>query len=90
MSSVDPETKALQHSIFWSKVRRAREMDPGEKFADGPRLFDQASAVMRAGILAQFPDFDEDQVTTEIRRRLAIRRQIDEQGIYVDAGYIDD
>ncbi len=64
-------------------------MDPGEKFADGPRLFDQACATMRAGIRAQFPSFDEEQLSAELRRRLAIRRQLDEKGIYVDAGHAD-
>lgn len=65
-------------------------MDPGEKFADGPRLFDQSCAMMRAGIRSQFPSFDEKQVTAELRRRLAIRRRLDETGIYVDIGYADE
>ena len=90
MSQVDPEIKALQDSIFLSKVARARRTPIDEKIFDGPRLFDQSCARMCDGIRHDHPDFTEQQVQRELRRRLKIKRLLDERGLYVDAGYIDE
>lgn len=90
MSSVDSETKALMDSIFINKALRARERSMGEKFLDGPRLFEAGCTLMRNGIRWQFPEFSEQQVEAELRRRLAIRRKIDEAGIYRDGGVLDE
>ena len=90
MSQVDAETKQLMDSIFIEKVLRARQRTPGEKMLDGPRLFAMGCLMMRNGIRWQFPEFTEEQVEAELVRRLAIRRQIDEAGIYQDAGVLDE
>ena len=81
----DPDStssKALMDAIFLDKVRRARQTPMDQKMLDGPRLFDLNCQIMRSGIRAQFPDFDEERVEKELRRRLAIQRRIDEAGIY--------
>ncbi len=83
-------TKQLQDAVFLSKVRKARKQSIGEKLLEGPRLFDVACQRMRVGIRHQFPDDDDDQVEKELRHRLKIKRQIDEQGFFVPAGRIDD
>ena len=88
--SVDPETKALQDSIFLTKVARARKQSPGEKMMEGPRLFDLACQRMRDGIRHQFPHYDEQQVDAELGRRLKVKREIDEQGFYETLGNIDE
>jgi len=90
MSQVDPEIKALQDSIFLSKVARARGTPIDEKIFDGPRLFDQACHRMRDGIRHDHPDYTEGQVEAELRRRLRIKRMLDERGFFEDAGYIDE
>lgn len=90
MSGPDEETKRLMDEIFIDKVMRARQRSIGEKILDGPRLFDTACKLMRSGIRWQFPNFDDEQVETELRRRLAIRRQIDEAGIYRNVGVLDE
>ena len=90
MSQVDAETKQLMDSIFIDKVLRARQRTPGEKMLDGPRLFAMGCLMMRNGIRWQFPEFTEEQVEAELVRRLAIRRRIDEAGIYQDAGVLDE
>lgn len=90
MSSVDLETKRLMDEIFIGKVLRARQRTPGEKMLDGPRLFAVGCLMMRNGIRWQFPDYTEEQVEAELVRRLAIRRRIDEAGIYQDAGVLDE
>ncbi len=90
MSQPDAETKALMDSIFIDKVLRARRRSIGEKMLDGPRLFEDGCLLMRNGIRWQFPEFSDEQVESELRRRLAIRRKIDEAGIYRDAGVLDE
>ena len=90
MSQVDPEIKALQHAIFLSKVAQARRMSMGEKFAAGPLLFDQNCRIMRDEIRVQYPDYTEEQVEDEVRRRLAVEKQLSDGDIYVDAGMIDE
>lgn len=89
MSGPDEETKALQASIFWSKVRRAREAPEGEKLMEGPRLFDVVAGRMRSGIRADHPEFNEEQVWAEFSRRLAVLKRISDAGHYRDAGLID-
>ena len=90
MGSIDEETKRLMDEIFIDKVLRARQRSIGEKFLDGPRLFETGCQMMRSGIRWQHPDFTDEQVEAELRRRLAIRRRIDEAGIYRDAGVLDE
>ena len=90
MRQVDPEIKALQDAIFLSKVARARRTPIDEKLFDGPRLFDQSCGLIRGGIRHEHPDFSDEQVDAELRRVLAIKRQLDERGLYEHVGYIDE
>lgn len=90
MSQIDPEIKALQDAIFLSKVARARRTPINEKLADGPLLFDQSIQLMRGGIRSEHPEYTDEQIEREVRRRLAIARKIDEAGLYQDAGLIDE
>ena len=77
-------------AIFVDKVRRARQTPMDQKMLDGPRLFDVNCQIMRSGIRAQFPEFDEAQVEKEFERRLAIARRIDDAGIYRNVGTADE
>ncbi len=87
---VAPDIKALQDSIFWSKVERAKQTPLEEKFLDGPRLFDEMSRWTKACIRGEHPEFTDEQVQQEFLRRLAIRKRLDDAGFYQDAGFIDD
>jgi hypothetical protein len=90
VSQVEPEIKALQDDIFLSKVERARKASVSEKLADGPRLFDQNMRLMRGFIRSQNPDFTEEQVESEVDRRLRIAKKLADRDIYRDAGIIDE
>ena len=90
MSKVDPEIKALQNSIFLSKVVRARRTPVSEKLADGPNLFDQNVRLMRGFIGSQHPDFTKEQIDKEVDRRLRIGKRIADGNIYRDAGLVDE
>lgn len=70
--------------IFREKVLRARRQSPESKFEQGIELFELSLVRMRGGIRAQNPQFTEEQVEMELRRRLARARQIQEHGFYSD------
>ena len=59
------------------RTERASRMTPGERVLAGPRLFDMACRFARAGIRAQFPGADHEEVERILAQRLAIRRQDD-------------
>ena len=84
MSQIDVETRSLQNAIYIERVLRARRTPMDEKILDGLRLFDMNCAMAKSGIRSQFPQFTEEQVEQEFRRRLAIARKIDDAGIYRD------
>ncbi|MFM9962790.1 MAG: hypothetical protein ACKV2Q_16390 [Planctomycetaceae bacterium] len=90
MSQVSPELQSLQDDLFRSKVRRARQMTPDERMMEGLRLFDRGVSLMRDGIRAQHPEFDDAQVEREVHRRLAIAKRLDDAGLYRDAGVVSD
>lgn len=76
------EFQPLMDEIFREKVLRARQQQPGEKFADGFALFEEALVWMRAGIRGQFPHFSDDAVEAELHRRIRRVRQVEEHGFY--------
>lgn len=90
MPEPDDETKQLMDEIFIDKILRARRRSISEKILDGPKLFESSCAMMRNGIRSQHPDFNADQIEQELRRRLAIKRRIDEAGIYTNVGVLDE
>lgn len=90
MNQVSPELQSLQDDLFRAKVRRARRMSPDERMMEGLRLFDRGMSLMRDGIRAQHPDFDESQVENEVSRRLAVAKRLEEAGMCRDAGVVSD
>jgi hypothetical protein len=76
------EILILQASIDQSTIRRAAELSLADKLRLGADLFDDGIRWLRQMIKAEQPNLSEDQVDQEIDRRRAIKRQIDEQGIY--------
>ncbi len=74
---MDDQIRKLADSIYWDRVRRAREQSSVEKLLDGPRLFDFACRISRDGIRHQHPEADEAEVERLLRERLALGRQIE-------------
>lgn len=72
----------LQASIDQSTLRRASELSMADKFRLGADLFDDSIRWLKQIIRAEQPNLSEDQVDQEIDRRRAIKRQMDEQGLY--------
>ena len=79
---METSTTDLADAIFRDKVLRARQQSPDEKWAICFELHELAIATMRAGIQSQFPELDQAGIAAELDRRLRIRRQLEEQGIY--------
>ncbi|MFN7732532.1 MAG: hypothetical protein ACK5OB_11560 [Pirellula sp.] len=53
-----------------------------DKFRLGADLFDDSIRWLKQIIRAEQPNLSDDQVDQEIDRRRAIKRQMDEQGLY--------
>ncbi len=64
-------------ALFVEKVLAARQRPFEEKFLAGGILFEAAVERMKMGILMDQPNATEEEVAAEIRRRLAISRQLE-------------
>lgn len=67
----------LAEAIYREKVERARRRPLAEKLLDGGELFQYACLITKAGIRHDHPQFSEEQVRAELRRRLDIARRLE-------------
>ena len=70
-------TESLQDAIYLKKIERARRMSSLEKFLAGEELFELACKQMLGNIRGQMPNGSDEEWRAELRRRLAIGRQLD-------------
>jgi hypothetical protein len=59
------------------EVSRARAMDPAERLLEGPRLFDRACELMRAGIRHGHPGASEAEVLERLRHQLDLVSELE-------------
>ena len=71
-------TPELIDAIYRDKVLRARRQPLAEKLLDGPRLYAMASEFAKAGIRAQHPEADEAEVLEILKKRLALKRRLEQ------------
>lgn len=71
----DAALDELARQIRRDRVERARRMSFEQKFWAGAELFDAACEVTKAGIRSEHPEWAEEQVMSELKRRLVRRRQ---------------
>jgi len=76
------EIRELQAAIDQSTLRRATELTMAEKIKLGADLFDDGIRWLKQIVKAEQPDLSDDQINQEIDRRRAIKRRIEEQGLY--------
>ena len=76
------EFQPLMDDIFREKVRRARLQSPESKLVAGLDLFEESLVRIRGGVRAQFPDFSDEEIETEVRRRIDRVRQVQEHGFF--------
>ncbi len=73
---MEPTTQ-LVDQLFVDKVLAARERSLEEKFLAGGNLFEAAVERMKIGVLMQYPNASDEQIQSELRRRLAISRHME-------------
>jgi hypothetical protein len=71
-------TPGLIDTLFRDKVRAARAMTPQDRVLAGPRMFEIACEIAKAGIRHQHPDADEERVLQLLRQRLAWARRLED------------
>ncbi len=74
--------RPLQAAIDQSNLRRAAELSMADKFKLGADLYDDGIRWLKQIIKAERPDYTAEQVNEELDRRRAIKRQVEEAGIF--------
>lgn len=75
-AGMDDRIAADARFALLAKVKQAREMSAGAKFAAGAELFEEACLWTMAGISAQHPEASEAEKRQELRRRLDLGDRI--------------
>jgi hypothetical protein len=76
------EFQPLMDDIFRRKVLRAREQKRKGQVPSGFDLFKDSVSRIRAGVRSDFPQFSDEQINAEVRRRLRRVKQVQEHGFY--------
>jgi hypothetical protein len=74
--------RQLQASIEQSNLRRAAELSILEKLKLGADLYDDGIRWLKQIIKAEQPDLSDEQVSEELDRRKAIKRRVEEAGLF--------
>jgi len=81
-SALECEIRELQASIDQSNLRRAAELSVAEKLKLGADLYDDGIRWLKTIIKAERPDISDEQVSDELDRRRAIKRRVEERGLF--------
>ena len=83
-STVPMELQNLQKDILRRKVEHEKSRCKTDELSGG-KLWLRQMVFVRDGIQALHPSWDAEQVESEIQRRLALKRRIDDAGLYKPA-----
>ena len=81
-SVAEREVRDLKSSIDQSNLRRAAELSMPEKLRLGADLYDDGIRWLKQIIRAEQPSLCDEQVSEELDRRKAIKRRVEEQGLF--------
>jgi hypothetical protein len=81
-SVAETEIRDLKSSIDQSNLRRAAELSMPEKLRLGADLYDDGIRWLKQIIKAEQPDLSDEQVSEELDRRKAIKRRVEEEGLF--------
>jgi hypothetical protein len=76
------EIRELAASIDQANLRRAAELSMAEKFKLGADLYDDGIRWLKQIIKAEQPDLSDEEVNHELDRRKAIKRRVEEAGLF--------
>ena len=82
LTATEREIRQLQASIDQSNLRRAANLSMAEKFKLGADLYDDGIRWLKQIIKAEQPDLSDEQVSDELDRRKAIKRRIEDEGLF--------
>ncbi len=75
---MNSEFKPLADALYWEKIERARKLTPEERMKAGPELFDYACLITLSALREQMPGASEAQLLEALRKRLAVKRKLEE------------
>lgn len=75
---MSPEFQPLADALYWERVERARRLTPEQRLMAGPELFDYACTITLSALREQMPEASEAQLLEALRRRLAVKRKLEE------------
>lgn len=75
-SAMEPSPELLNR-LRREEIEDARKQTFAQKFWAGAELFDYACEIAKAGIRMQHPEFNEEEVLAELRRRIAIGERLE-------------
>ena len=78
---MNAEFKTLADALYWERIDRARKMSPEERMKAGPELFDYACSITLTALREQMPDAKEADLLAALRRRLALKKQLENQPV---------
>lgn len=84
-ANASPEIESmrqLQASIEQSNLRRAADLSIPEKLKLGADLYDDGIRWLKQITKAEQPDLSDEQVSEELDRRKAIKRRVEEAGLF--------
>lgn len=87
-ASSEREIRVLQTAIDQSNLRRAADLSMAEKFRLGADLYDNGIRWLKQIIKAEQADWSDEQVNGELDRRKAIKRKVEEAGLFQP--YVED
>ena len=82
------DLRQLQNAIDESNVHRANKLSMAEKLKLGADLYDDGIRWLKQLIKAEQPDLSDEQVNEELDRRKAIKRRVEEAGLFQP--YVED
>ena len=81
-ASAEREIRDLQTAIDRSNLRRAADLSIPEKLKLGADLYDDGIRWLKQIIKAEQQDLSDEQVNEELDRRKAIKRRVEEAGLF--------
>jgi hypothetical protein len=75
---MNSDFQPLADALYWERVERARRLTPEQRLMAGPELFDYACTITLSALREQMPGAGEAEVLEAPRRRLAVKRKLEE------------
>lgn len=72
------EFQPLADALYRERIERARRLTPEQRLMAGPELFDYACTITLSALREQMPGASEAVLLEALRRRIAVKRKLEE------------